>query len=142
VYELTGRAITDWQVESQRQQPDCAGPWVALTRDREELYERINRRVDEMIENGLVEEVRGLMEQGLDESYTALQGHGYKEIIGALKGRYSLEEGVDLLKKNTRHHAKRQLSWLRNEPEVHWVKADQPVEKVADEVVFLYGEKP
>ena len=90
-----------------------------MTRDRAELYDRINRRVDVMIADGLVDEVKGLLAAGYDESLPALQGHGYKEIIGALMGRYSMEEGIDLLKKNTRHHAKRQLSWLRNTPGVH-----------------------
>ncbi|MBW3622117.1 MAG: tRNA (adenosine(37)-N6)-dimethylallyltransferase MiaA [Armatimonadetes bacterium] len=140
VHALTGRPITEWQKESQAQAPPCEGPWVALTRDREELYDRINRRVDEMIENGLVEEVRGLLEKGYDESLPALQGHGYKEIIGALKGRYPLEHGIYLLKRNTRHHAKRQLSWLRNEPGVQWVRADREPERVAEEILAVFNK--
>ena len=136
--EATGRPITEWQKESQAQIPPCAGPWGALTRDREELYDRINRRVDEMMANGLVEEVEGLLEQGFDESLPALQGHGYKEIIGALKGRYTLEHGVYLLKRNTRHHAKRQLSWLRNEPGVRLVEADREPETVAKEILAIF----
>lgn len=141
VYELTGRSISEWQKESQEQMPPCEGPWVALTRDREELYRRINRRVDEMIENGLVEEVKGLLAQGYDVNLPALQGHGYKEIIGALKGRYALEVGIDLLKRNTRHHAKRQLSWLRNEPRARWIQADQPPETVAEETLRHFASE-
>ena len=135
VHALTGRTISEWQAESRTQAPPCAGPWVALVRDRAELYERIDRRVDEMMAGGLVDEVEGLLGRGCDESLSALQGHGYKEIIGALKGRYPLEEGVRLLKRNTRHHAKRQLSWLRGEPGVAWVRADGPPDQVAAEVM-------
>jgi tRNA dimethylallyltransferase len=142
VYALTGRPITDWQEESRTQSPPCAGPWVALTRDRDELYDRINRRVDEMIEHGLVEEVEGLLARGYDESLPALQGHGYKEIIGAIRGRYPLEEGIRLLKRNTRHHAKRQLSWLRGETEVRWVRADRPTEDVAGEILDAFEGRP
>jgi tRNA dimethylallyltransferase len=138
VRALTGRPITEWQKESQTQVPPGEGPWVALTRDREELYERINRRVDEMMGAGLVEEVQSLLARGYDESLPALQGHGYKEIIGALKGRYPLEHGVYLLKRNTRRHAKRQLSWLRNTPGVLWVRADREPEVVAEEILESY----
>lgn len=142
VYKLTGRPITEWQKESQTQTPPCIGPWVALTRDREGLYDRINRRVDEMMTDGLVEEVEGLLARGYDECLPALQGHGYKEIVGALKGRYPLEHGVYLLKRNTRHHAKRQLSWLRNEPGVHWVEADREPEVVAEVICAAYESAP
>jgi tRNA dimethylallyltransferase len=141
VYELTGRSITEWQKESRTLTPPCEGPWVALYRERAELYDRINRRADEMIANGLVAEVEGLLARGYDESLTALQGHGYKEIIGAVKGRYTLEEGIDLLKKNTRHHAKRQLSWLRNEPDVAWARSDRTPEEVAEDALAAFEER-
>ena len=86
---------------------------VCLTRDREELYDRINRRVDLLIEQGLVDEVRSLTAMGLTADDISMKGIGYKEIIAYLEGETSLEEAVEKIKKNTRHYAKRQLTWFR-----------------------------
>lgn len=86
---------------------------VCLTRDREELYDRINRRVDLLIERGLVEEVRSLTAMGLTAEDISMKGIGYKEIIEYLDGETTLEEAVYKIKKNTRHYAKRQLTWFR-----------------------------
>ncbi|MBR0457541.1 MAG: tRNA (adenosine(37)-N6)-dimethylallyltransferase MiaA [Firmicutes bacterium] len=86
---------------------------VCLTRDREELYDRINRRVDALIEAGLVDEVRSLMAMGLTADDISMKGIGYKEIINHLNGETTLADAVDIIKKNTRHYAKRQLTWFR-----------------------------
>lgn len=86
---------------------------LILERDRDELYGRINRRVDEIVKNGLVDEVRGLIDMGLSYDDISMKGIGYKEIIDCLEGRCSLEEAVDNVKKNTRHYAKRQITWLK-----------------------------
>ena len=86
---------------------------AGLTRDRAELYERINRRVDILIERGLVDEVSSLMQMGLGYDDISMKGIGYKEIIGSLEGKYTIDEAIELIKKNTRHYAKRQLTWLR-----------------------------
>ena len=91
---------------------------VALTRDREELYERINRRVDQMLEAGLLAEVEALLPY---RHHHALQTVGYQEIFGFLDGLYDWPEAVRLLKRNTRHYAKRQLTWLRRDGEYRWV---------------------
>lgn len=93
---------------------------VGLTRDRTELYARINLRVDLLLSQGLVEEVRGLLQRGLTESDISMKGIGYKEIIGYLEGRYSLSEAADLVKKNTRHYAKRQLTWFKRYTDMQW----------------------
>jgi tRNA dimethylallyltransferase len=93
---------------------------IGLTRDREELYGRINDRVDLLMETGLVEEVQGLLQMGLTEDNISMKGIGYKEIIGYCQGRYALEEAVDLVKKNTRHYAKRQLTWFRRYKDMKW----------------------
>lgn len=135
VYELTGTPISQLQEESQRMEPPCKGPMVALVRDRAELYRRINARADAMIEAGLEQEVASLLCAGYDESLTALQGHGYKELIGYLKGRYDREEAIRLLKRNTRRYAKRQLSWLRQEKDVVFVDASGEPHDVAKQVV-------
>lgn len=138
VYYLTGQPISKLQEASQQQEPLCQGPLIALVRDRSRIYERINQRVDQMIAEGLVEEVKKLLEQGLDPKYhPSLQGHGYKEIIGYLRGQYSFEEAVRILKRNTRHYAKRQLSWLRQEPEAFFVDADRPKEEVVERILKI-----
>ena len=86
---------------------------VGLKRDREELYDRINKRVDMMVEAGLIDEVKALMEMGLDENYMSMKGIGYKEIISYLNGEISFEDAINDVKTNSRHYAKRQMTWLR-----------------------------
>ena len=93
---------------------------AGLTRDRADLYERINRRVDILIERGLVDEVSSLMQMGLGYDDISMKGIGYKEIIGSLEGKYTIDEAIELIKKNTRHYAKRQLTWLRRYDNIKW----------------------
>ncbi|MEG1314179.1 MAG: tRNA (adenosine(37)-N6)-dimethylallyltransferase MiaA [Anaerovoracaceae bacterium] len=93
---------------------------VGLTRNREELYDRINRRVDILIDMGLLDEVKSLLDMGLDENDISMKGIGYKEIIGYFNGLYALEDAIDLVKKNTRHYAKRQLTWFKRYKEMQW----------------------
>jgi tRNA dimethylallyltransferase len=135
VWETTGRPIAQVQAESREQGGLYEAVWVALMRDREELYERVNRRVDGMISGGLVEEARAFLEEGLTAETPSMQGHGYKEILRALTGEYSLEEGIRLLKRNTRRYVKYQLTWLRGMPQVHYVRADQPHDAVVEQVM-------
>ena len=99
--------------------------YFVLNAPRELLYERIDRRVDEMLEEGLVDEVRRLKEMGYHKGMVSMQGLGYKEILSYLEGEYPLEEAVRILKRDTRHFAKRQLTWFRREPEVIWVNKDE-----------------
>ncbi|MEW6379364.1 MAG: tRNA (adenosine(37)-N6)-dimethylallyltransferase MiaA [bacterium] len=94
---------------------------IGLFRDRHDLYTRIETRIDQMIAAGLVAEVQGLLDAGYSEHSTALQGLGYKQIVAALKGQYSCEEAVRLLKRDTRHYAKRQFTWFRQVEDVHWI---------------------
>lgn len=91
-----------------------------LNMERQLLYDRINRRVDMMMEAGLVDEVRGLMDRGLTADDISMKGIGYKEIIGFLNGEYDIDHAVDLVKKNTRHLAKRQLTWFRRYDGMIW----------------------
>ena len=98
---------------------------VCLTRNREELYDRINRRVDALIEAGLVEEVRSLMDMGLTADDISMKGIGYKEIIAYLEGETILEEAIDQIKKNTRHYAKRQLTWFRRYDKINVVNLSE-----------------
>jgi len=114
--------MSDWQRASRAAPPPYRRVLFGLTMDRDRLYERINTRVDAMIEAGLVEEVQALQEEGR-LGPTAIQGHGYKEIAGALRGDYTLEHGIYLLKRNPRWHARNQLSWLRQQPDTVWIEA-------------------
>ena len=92
-----------------------------LNDDRERLYERIEQRIDEMLGAGLVEEVKRLREMGCQRGMVSMQGLGYKEILAWLDGETTYEEAIDILKRDTRHFAKRQLTWFRREEEVIWL---------------------
>lgn len=98
---------------------------IGLTRNREELYDRINQRVDILVKEGLFEEVEDLLERGLTEDDISMKGIGYKEIIGYFDGRYNREEAIDLIKKNTRHLAKRQLTWFRRYDDMRWLNISE-----------------
>ena len=98
--------------------------YFVLNAPRPILYERIDQRVDEMMRRGLVEEVKGLVAMGCRKGMTSMQGLGYKEILEYLSGAYSLEEAVRVIKRDTRHFAKRQLTWFRREGDVTWVDKD------------------
>ena len=98
------------------------GPVIGIAMDRAVLYDRINKRVHHMIEAGLPEEVKKLLASGLSEKAQSLKGIGYKEMIPVVKGELTLEEGEALIQKNTRHFAKRQLTWYRRMPYIHWVE--------------------
>ncbi len=99
--------------------------YFVLTMDRTRLYDRINLRVDQMISEGLVDEVKRLKESGLDNSFTSMQGIGYKEVLEYLNGSLTIEECIDNIKKDTRHFAKRQLTWFRRERDTVWIDKDE-----------------
>ena len=92
--------------------------------DREKLYEKINHRVDLMINNGLIDEVKFLLNMGYNKNLVSMQGIGYKEIIMYLEGNISLEESIQIIKKGSRNYAKRQLTWFRRNKQIHWVNID------------------
>ncbi len=110
---------------------------IGLTRDRQDLYARINQRVNEMFDNGLITEVEALACKGM--SAVAKQALGYKEVIGYLDGQYDLEAARDLLKKNTRHFAKRQISWFRHDRRINWIKIgkDEAVDGVVKKIMIF-----
>ncbi|MDF2564249.1 MAG: tRNA dimethylallyltransferase [Massilibacillus sp.] len=98
---------------------------IGLTMERSKLYERINKRVDLMIEAGLVKEIEMLLNQGVDPACQAMKGIGYKEITSYLQGEVTLDFAIDTIKKSTRHFAKRQLTWFRKMPYIDWYDVDQ-----------------
>ncbi|MBQ3611791.1 MAG: tRNA (adenosine(37)-N6)-dimethylallyltransferase MiaA, partial [Firmicutes bacterium] len=93
---------------------------IGLTRDRAELYDRVNRRVDILMNEGLLDEVKGLMDMGLTQENISMKGIGYKELMDHLDGRCTVDDAVDTVKKNTRHYAKKQLTWFRRYEKMKW----------------------
>ena len=120
-YHLHGTPISRHNAEERKKSPVYDSMFFVLTDDREALYQRINKRVDLMMQQGLLDEVRRLREMGLDRSLTSMQGIGYKELLEYLDGSISLEDAVELIKKHSRNYAKRQLTWFRRERDVIWV---------------------
>ena len=123
--EESGRSIAVHNAEQREKQSAYRSVFFVLTMDRAKLYERIDRRVDIMMQQGLLEEVTRLRDMGIARDSTAMQGIGYKQIYGFLEGEYDLEEAVRLIKRDTRHFAKRQLTGFRREKEVLWVDTDR-----------------
>lgn len=128
VYRCTNKPISYHQEISRAVPPEYNYIVFGLRIDREKLYERINKRVDLMMEKGLVEEVRQLVRMGYDKNSIAMQGLGYKEILWYLKGIVTLDEAVYLLKRDTRHYAKRQITWLKKINGIHWIDVDDSIE--------------
>ena len=124
-YHQNGTPISEHNEEQKQQTSPYNLAYFVLTAPREILYERIDRRVDQMMEEGLLEEVKSLRERGCHRGMVSMQGLGYKEILAYLEGEYPLEEAVRILKRDTRHFAKRQLTWFRREQDVIWVDKEQ-----------------
>ena len=124
-YHQNGSPISAHNEEQQERTSPYKLAYFVLNAPRELLYERIDRRVDEMMDKGLVAEVQRLKDMGYHRGMVSMQGLGYKEILTYLDGETSLEEAVRILKRDTRHFAKRQLTWFRREPETVWVNKDQ-----------------
>ncbi len=124
-YLQTGEQISLHNQQQQQKEPIFQALYVVLTMPREMLYTRINQRVDSMMEQGLTNEVKNLCEMGLTGEETSMKGIGYKEILDYLQNRCPLQEAVENIKKNTRHFAKRQLTWFRRETGVLWVDKER-----------------
>lgn len=124
-YEETGTKISEHNEKERAKESPYSFFYFVLNDDRTKLYERIDRRIDEMIEEGLVEEVRSLKERGFTRDMVSMQGLGYKEILDYLNGVTSLEEAIYILKRDTRHFAKRQITWFKRERDVIWVNKNE-----------------
>ena len=121
IYKATGKNKTEQELESRKNGVKYDYKVFAINMDREKLYERINKRVDIMIENGLIEEVEKLLEK-YKEFPTAMQGLGYKEVVEYLQGKVSKEEMIENIKRETRRYAKRQLTWFRKNKQTIWIE--------------------
>ena len=123
--EESGGSIAAHNLQQRERESAYRSVFFVLTMDRARLYERIDRRVDIMMERGLVEEVARLRAMGIQRDSTSMQGIGYKQVYGYLDGEYDLEEAVRLIKRDTRHFAKRQLTWFKREKDVIWTDLDR-----------------
>lgn len=121
-YHQTGQKISEHNERERQKESPYQFCYFVLNDRRECLYERIDQRVDQMIRNGLVQEVQTLKERGCTKQMVSMQGLGYKEIFSYLEGDCSLEEAVYIIKRDTRHFAKRQLTWFKRERDVIWVQ--------------------
>lgn len=124
-YRLTGLKISEHNETQRAREAAYNACYFVLNDERERLYERIDRRVEQMLTDGLVEEVRALQKMGCHKDMVSMQGLGYKEILSYLEGEISLERAVYLMKRDTRHFAKRQLTWFRRERDVIWVDKEK-----------------
>ena len=135
VYETTGVTLTEWNRRSKlnAQKKDCLVIGIDFS-DRSMLYERIDKRVDIMMQNGLLQEAECLYNNGIKDSPTAGQAIGYKEFYPYFEGKTSLEECIETLKKNSRHYAKRQLTWFRRNSDIKWIiRSDEDENSLIEE---------
>lgn len=135
-YDITGCKFSEVNTDIRKpsKKYDCI--LVGLSMDRKQLYERINQRVDKMIDEGLIEEVRSLLDKGYDKSMVSMLGIGYKEIIAYIDGNMPLDESIDVLKRNTRRFAKRQYTWFLRDENVKWfdVKDAKDIDTVVENI--------
>ena len=123
-YEMTGEKLSEHNKREKERSSPFDFSYFVLTMDRTKLYERIEHRVDLMFKMGLIDEVKNLMERGYDRSMVSMQGIGYKEVIDYLNGETSLDECIQIIKRDTRHFAKRQLTWFKREKIVTYINKD------------------
>lgn len=135
-YKKTGTKISKHnEAESQKESP-YNFEYFVLNDDRQKLYDRIDRRIDIMLEDGLLDEVRSLVDEGYSRDLVSMQGLGYKEMIDYIQERYTLDEAVYTLKRDTRHFAKRQVTWFKREKQVTWVNKNE-FDSEADILSFM-----
>lgn len=139
-YHDTGTQISLHNAAQRQKESPYDFIYVILNRDRAAIYDRINKRADKMIEDGLIDEVRGLLKRGVNKECLSMQGLGYKESIEYIEGRLSLDEAVCEIKKNTRHFAKRQITWFKREKEAVWMNYEDydNIDDMVDAIIDNY----
>ena len=143
-YRLTGQKISEHNETERAKESPYEFCYFVLNDDRKKLYDRIEKRVDQMLEMGLLEEVTALKNKGYTKDMVSMQGLGYKEMLNYLNGECSYEEAVSILKRDTRHFAKRQLTWFRRERDVIWIEKEQydyDEEKILDAMLSYIRER-
>lgn len=125
IFEVTGKPMSEYNKNFRIPIDDYNLVMIGLNMDRAELYNRINARVDIMIKEGLIDEVKGLLEMGYNKELVSMKGIGYKEVVMYLEGAISLDKSVELIKQGTRNYAKRQLTWFRRDNRIKWVNVEE-----------------
>ena len=126
VWQETGETITAHNLRTQATPPKYTADWLAIDYvNRQDLYDRIDLRVNLMVQQGLLDEIRGLLASGIPEKATAMQAIGYKEFVDALAGRSTVAEAIAQVQQSSRRYAKRQLTWFRRNPNIHWLRRDK-----------------
>jgi len=140
VFRQTGRSFSALQQQHGFAENCYDSCKIGIEVERKTLYARIDRRVDAMIAAGLFDEVQGLLGQGYSPALKSMGAIGYRELCAHLAGRYSLDEAVALIKRNSRHYAKRQLTWFKRDPEINWVEYPETFAKILNHVIeFVSG---
>ena len=143
-YRQTGTPISEHNRQQREKMTPYRLAYFVLNDDRSHLYERIDARIDEMLEDGLIAEVQKLKKRGCYKGMVSMQGLGYKEILAYLDGTYSLEEAIYILKRDTRHFAKRQITWFKRERDVEWFHKpdfDYDEDRILSAMLQSLGEK-
>ncbi len=136
-YRVTGKTISGHAKEEKTTPYNSI--YFCINWDREVLYDRINRRVDMMVKDGLIDEVKGLLSRGYDKASTAMQGIGYKEFYDYFDGKASLDDTLELIKMNSRRYAKRQLTWFRRNKDIHWLEYNDSITDTAIDIIKNNG---
>jgi len=134
IYHKTGKTKTETEKESRKNEVKYDYKVFAITMDREKLYSRIEKRVDKMIEQGLIEEVQNILKK-YSHFPTAMQGLGYKEVVEYLENKITKEEMIEKIKKETRHYAKRQLTWFRKNKETIWLNGEEETDINMEKII-------
>ena len=138
IYHATGKTKTEQEIESRKKEVEYDYKVFALNWDREKLYERINKRVDIMFEQGLIQEVKKILNK-YSKFPTAMQGLGYKEVVDYLNGIYTKEEMIEKIKMETRRYAKRQLTWFRKNKQTIWLNAEDGIQRNIEIIIRSLG---
>ena len=138
VYKMTGIPLSSYQHQHGFRQQRYRSLRIGIKTDRQQLYERIEVRVDKMLADGLLDEVKNLLAKGFSPDLKSMRSIGYKEAVGFLSGQHSLEEAIRLIKRDTRHYAKRQLTWFNADNEIIWLEYPQNFDSISALTIDYY----
>lgn len=143
IYKVTGKPMSLHNKDFRKPNNEYNLTMIGLNMDRKKLYEKINSRVDLMIKNGLLEEVKSLLDMGYNKELISMQGIGYKEIIMYLEGDISLDESIELIQKGSRNYAKRQLTWFKRNEKINWINVDDfsHFNHLIDHIILQFNSK-
>ncbi len=140
IYETTGKSISSYHRKHQFSDKRFIAYKIGLQADRKIIYDRINRRVDNMVKKGFIEEVKKLLEKGLSPESKSMQSIGYRHIIDFLTNKLSFEEAIYIMKRDTRRYAKRQITWFKADKDINWVNPNNILSLKNEIYKFLYNE--